>query len=336
MAPHTHRNPGAFKGRPGGRRSAQHPLAIAHHQLAVGAQIHQAHQFAAVLESRRKNAREDVAADKTSQARQEAYCGTAGEIPAQIARRERLQSGILGFERMVSKRCHWNATEEVVHDGVAHEDHFSQLPVVRRFGQQLPDHLAQLFADEAAQPAGTFLAERELDPTHDVRAMLGLSVQAQAYSEDVAGAQVQKLGDHRGGSEVHSHSEPVLRMELEARFVGEDHRLPLREFQLQVAGGVRATGQPPARRQILGREQLLILARCGQIAGQHLHPAALAFATPAARELDSLRKQDVPQWRTWRDLQPASQRQQINLNQRLHVRIVAFCCCGGKRKRAIS
>ena len=83
--PHAHGNARALERRPRRRGRAQHALAVAHDDLAVRPQVNQRGQALALVQPRRQQPGQDVAAHEASQARQETHRRIAGQDPAQLA-----------------------------------------------------------------------------------------------------------------------------------------------------------------------------------------------------------------------------------------------------------
>ena len=242
---HAARDAGAFERGAGGGRGAENPIAIAENDLAVGAEIHHGGQIGGFMQTSGKDAGKDVAADKSAKIGQEPNARISWQFPAERAGGEDFKVEPFGFKRAVGERLEIESTEQMMHDGVPGNDHMGEM-----VGQTVDcvdhfrDHFAELLADEPGKHFG--LAAGELDAAHDIGAVLGLQVQGSADGEDMAGGEVEQLGDDGCGAQIDGDPETGLRGEREGRVIGQDRDLPLGEFKLEVSIGLGAAGEAPA------------------------------------------------------------------------------------------
>ena len=79
---HAHGNAGTLESGPGSRGGAQHALAVADDNFAVGAEVHQGYQRFTFVQAGGQDPRQDVAADKPAEARQEDNFRVPWQFPA--------------------------------------------------------------------------------------------------------------------------------------------------------------------------------------------------------------------------------------------------------------
>ena len=223
---------------------------------------------------------------------------------------------------MVRKRFNAEATKQMVHHRVADDDNLAELGwsfTLRQGLQQVGNQVADLVADEIAQRFEAARRHCEINPAHNVGAMAGLVVQRRAHAEDVAGLAVEQLRDEGRGAEVHGDTETVGRREFEPGVVRQDGRVPLCQFQLEIAAGQGATGQAPAGGDFVGGQQAGIVRGHRQFAAEHADAAAFAATVSAAWELDTLGKKEILQGSADGHAQRAAERKQFN---RHHVGLI--------------
>ena len=109
--PHAHGNARPLERWPrrGGR--AQHALTVAHHDFTIRPQVNQDRHFVTLVQLGRQQPRQDVAAHKAPQARQETHRRITRKLPAELRRLKHLQTRRHRLEGIPRKRLQADAAE---------------------------------------------------------------------------------------------------------------------------------------------------------------------------------------------------------------------------------
>ena len=141
-----------------------------------------------------------------------------------------------------------------MHHGVAHQDDaFDGRLLEAGGGDHAAYQRADPLTDDGRELPSPRLFEGELGAAHDVAAVGGLRVQRGMAGPNPARLEVDELGHHGGGAEVHRHAEARPRLEVEGGVVGQDGDLKLlhleRDRLLRNASDTPAASPAPAPRR---------------------------------------------------------------------------------------
>ena len=299
---HSHRNARTLKGRPGRRGGAQQTLAIPHHDLTVGAQIHQPVQVLALVQARGENPRQNIAAHKPTQARQKAYPRPAS--PSPITDVQRLQAKLLRLERVPRKGLNIQPAKQMMHDRIAHHHDIPNLRFRHPRGKyQLRDQAPHLRANQIAELILSLLLEREANPAHHIGAKPRLPIERGGHRQHARGREVQQLGGEGGSSQIDRHTVAGPRREVKGRVIHQNRCVPLAQLDHQIILKRTLTGQSPTVRKFVRTQALALRGIDFHASIENANPAAAAPPLPAARELNALGEQQITQRRAPRSRQ---------------------------------
>ena len=275
------RHPGtdsaAFESRSRGRGRAQDSVAAAQYNFAIGADIEQRVRGGLLIKARGNHAGQQVAAHEAAEAGQELHLGAPAELPGAEAALPEFG----GEERHGRQGLHAEAAKEVVHGGVAHNQHLFQGAAAGRPRQ----HLAQSPPDHDGQFTG--VPQVVLYAAHDVGAVPRLGVERRLDGQHRARRQIHQLRHQRGGAEVDGRAQTVARFERRLAIVREHRQRPLLHFDHDALARLGAAGQTPALGEFRLGQGLPHGRRDGNVAGKDADLAPATGALPAARELDA-------------------------------------------------
>lgn len=310
---HAQGNARALERGPRRRGSAQHPFGISDEDFPVGSQINERLQIAALVQPRRQDPGQNIAADESSDARQESHDRVAAQPPAQIRGAKGLQPVILGFERVMRERLKIDAAKEMVHHRVAHEDDIPQVRLILANAfEEVFDQFANLFSRQPRQLGLALPRDRELDAAHDVRAVTGLRVQGRPDAEHAPAAQIEQLGNEGRGAQIDGDAQPGLRRKIKPRIIGQDRNLPLGDFKGRIRFGPGLARQAPAGIDLRSRQRSRFDFRNRRWRSEHADSTSFAAAAPAAGELDAVSEEMIVQRRAAFDHELLAERQQLD------------------------
>jgi hypothetical protein len=204
----------ALEGGSGSGRCAEETVAVAEDDFAVRAQVNEGDELITFMEAGGEDAGEEIAANESTEGGEEADGGITGQFPSERGGGEFLEFKGDRFERAVAEGFDVKTGEQVVHDGIPDDDDVLELSgeILKR-EEEFGNELAELTADEQGQQSGLASLDGKLDPAHDVGAVPGLGVKGGADGQDMAGGQVDQLGDYTRGAEIDHDTQTRLRDE---------------------------------------------------------------------------------------------------------------------------
>ena len=230
----------ALEGGTGRARTGEQALAIAEHDLRIGADIDDQHRLVRRLWRFGQQDGGGVGADVTGDARQQIDVGARVQIEVECARRGRHR----GFDDE-RKGCpaelrRVETEQDVMHGRVADEAGLGDLSRIyprlgRGLGREPPDRLPHHRGRDLGL-IGMVLDER--NSTDQVLAEADLRVHCSGRGDDLAGRQVAKMGGNGSGSDI--DGEPVLTVAETGPNGNDSAALADRDGDL-----VRALGQGP-------------------------------------------------------------------------------------------
>ena len=195
----------ALEGWPGRGRGGQQLLAIAQHDLTVGADVDQQGDVIAVMGLLGDDGGYVVGADVAGFDRRHMDVRTGGHAQAQITGLD-IQRVLDGRGKRSATQLHRVDTQKnVMHDGVAHHDHLHN--IARRqsdFGRRVGHQPVERVDDRAAQRSQPVLVLHDIgDARHQVLAVGDLRVHAAGGGQDTATAQLGQMGGDGCRADVH-------------------------------------------------------------------------------------------------------------------------------------
>ena len=209
------------KAGPVGRRAGEQPLAIAKHDLGVGADVDQKGQF--VLEVRTLGEHDPcgISADMAGDAGQRVDKRAGRDVETKLARARFVSRVECKRERRPAEFGRVEAKHEMMHDRVADQRHFQDFAA-------LDPGLARGFADQRvhrlAHHARQLLVAARVhhhvgDAAHEVFAEADLRVHRPDRRDDLAAHEIGEVGGDGGRADIDRHAEGALG---EARHDGDN------------------------------------------------------------------------------------------------------------------
>ena len=202
-----------FQGRAGGGGAGHEPVLRAHDHLAVGADVHERAQLAALVDAGGEHAGHGVRADEARHDRQQADLRVRRGLQRQLARGD---DDAVAHRRRIGREPHVghvHAEEDVVHARIA--DHHDLVDVAggdAGVRARLLDEAVDRVQHLGAQGDELLLVELRVgDARHEVPAVDGLGIDAADRRELLAGLQVHQRADDAGGADVERHAVGVFR-----------------------------------------------------------------------------------------------------------------------------
>ena len=192
----------ALEGRTGGCGGRQDALAVAEHDLAVGADVDEETKPLVPVHPRGQHPGHDVAADVRAECGQQHRAGPRMHGDAEVAGQQLGEDGGRHHERRDAERLGVDAEREGAHRRVAGQGDLVDLQGVDAgLGAHLGGELRQRVVRELGEPAERIRVEHGgADPGDDVAAEGLLLVEHRGDRRRGAGRRVEQRGDHRRGA----------------------------------------------------------------------------------------------------------------------------------------
>ena len=198
-----------------------------------------AHGRGLLVEVRRHDAAEQVAADESAEAGQERGRTRPSEFPI----REAIAAERGRNKRRVRQGLHIELAEEMMHHGVARDQNLSQRLLAEHAAQRLTNYTTKFAA----------MGEFVLQAADTIGAEASLRIQCGFDALDFAAGEIHDLHDQRGGAEIDHRAASGARLDGDVGFVGEHRERPLFDFDNDRLRCFRTTRETPALREVLPR-----------------------------------------------------------------------------------
>ena len=236
----------ALERRTGRRRAGEQPLAIAEHDLGVGADVDQKGQFVLEVRALGEHDAGRVGADMAGDAGQRIDEGAGRNVEAKFARARLVSRVERERERRPAEFGRVEAKHEMMHDRVADQRHFQDFAAC-------DPGLARGFADQRvhrlAHHARQLLVAARIhhhvgDAAHQIFAEADLRVHRPDRGDDLAAHEIGEMGGDGGRADIDRDAEGALGEaghdgDDVAAFAQRDGDLPLPRAQRLLQAGER-------------------------------------------------------------------------------------------------